>query len=82
MNCSHIEAVKNETVARSVRAPGGWGAEESGTRPNRALRQRWPVSQASLARAWPNSGCIMKRANKAVISAAQNAAVKDTEHCA
>ena len=32
MNCSHIEAVTTETVARSVRAPGGWGAEESGTR--------------------------------------------------
>ena len=32
MNCTHIEALKRETVARSVRAPGGWGAEESGTR--------------------------------------------------
>src|SRR4029077_2799244 len=32
MNGSYIEAVRSETVARSVRAPGGWGAEESGTR--------------------------------------------------
>jgi hypothetical protein len=32
MNRSHMEAVQIETVARSVRAPGGWGAEESGTR--------------------------------------------------
>jgi len=32
MGCSHIETVTNKTVARSVRAPGGWGAEESGTR--------------------------------------------------
>ena len=32
MNCTHVEAVTNKTVARSVRAPGGWGAEESGTR--------------------------------------------------
>ena len=32
MSCSHIETVTNKTVARSVRAPGGWGAGESGTR--------------------------------------------------
>jgi hypothetical protein len=32
MNSSQGEAVTIKTVARSVRAPGGWGAEESGTR--------------------------------------------------
>jgi hypothetical protein len=32
MSCSQVETVTSKTVARSVRAPGGWGAEESGTR--------------------------------------------------
>src|ERR1700747_2318440 len=47
--------------------------------PNRALRQRWCVSQASLACAWPKSGCIMIRANEAVMSGAQNAAGQRSE---
>src|SRR4029077_11976228 len=32
LTCIHIQEVRSETVARSVRAPGGWGAEKSGTR--------------------------------------------------
>ena len=75
MNCSHIEEVTNEKLWPGPSAPrvaGGLRNPEHD--PNRALRQRSRVSQASLARAWPNSGCIMKRANEAVISHAQNAA--------
>jgi hypothetical protein len=56
MNCSHVEAVTNETVARSVRAPGGWGAEESGTRsePGREATVVYFAGQlgACLAEIW------------------------------
>src|SRR5438477_6018374 len=42
--------------------------------PNRALRQRWRISQRSLARAWPKWGCIMIRINERVMLAVQIAA--------
>ena len=64
-------------MARSVRARGAGVLRNPEHDPNRALRQRWRVSQASLARAWPKSGCIMIPANEAVISVAQNAAPKN-----
>ena len=81
MNCSHIEEVTNEKLWPGPSAPRGAGGLRNPEHdPNRALRQRLTVSQASLARAWPNSGCIMKRTNKAVISAAQNAAPQNASY--
>ena len=80
MNCSHIEEVTNEKLWPGPSAPRGAGGLRNPEHdPNRALRQRSSVSQASLACAWPKSGCIMKRSNEAVISMAQYAAPKSTE---
>ena len=47
-----------KTVARSVRAPGGWGAEESGTRsePGPEATRGYFAGQlgACLAEIWPH----------------------------
>jgi hypothetical protein len=74
MNCSHIEAVATETVARSARAPGGWGAEESGTRSE-------PGPEATVASFAGQLGTCLAEiwlhydwSNEAVITAVQNAA--------
>src|SRR5690348_12785728 len=76
MNCSHIEQY-NETVARSVRAPGGWGAEESGTRSEPGPEATVACLAGQLGVCLAEIGLHYETANEAVIS--QNAAPKNTE---
>ncbi len=61
-------------LARSVHAPGGWGAEESGERSGPGPEATVSSSQFSLAGAWPKWGRIMIRINESVMPAVQNAA--------
>jgi hypothetical protein len=53
-------------LARSARAPGGWGAEESGAQSGPGLRQQSSVSQCSEAAGGPKFGGIMVPTNEYV----------------
>ena len=77
MNCSHIEAVRNETVARSVRAPGGWGAEESGARSEPGPEATVDRFAGQLGACLTEIGPYYDSPNEAVIPAVANVAGAD-----
>ena len=68
-----------KTLARPVRTPGGWGAEESGTRagPGREATVAHVASQLGVCLA--QMGPHYDSANEAVIPAVKNAAAVATE---
>ena len=78
MNCSHIETVRNDTVARSVRAPGGWGAEESGTRSEPGPEATADCFAGQLGACLSEIGRLYETANERVIRCVQNAAADCT----
>src|SRR5215468_11891447 len=78
MNCSRVLAVRNETVARSVRAPGGWGAEESGTRSEPGPEATVGCFAGQLGACLSEIGRLYETANERVIRCVQNAAADCT----
>lgn len=74
MNCTHVEAVTNETVARSVRAPGGWGAEESGTPSGPGPEATVLYFAGQLGACWAELGPYYDSPNEAVIPSVTNVA--------
>lgn len=74
MNCSHVEAVTTETVARSVRAPGGWGAEESGARSGSGPEATIHYFAIQLGACLAEMGPHCESLNESVIPPVKNAA--------